>query len=106
MHYTTVYLVLHIVTWQISTIVTAYFGEEPTIASQEFYTTLTTFVQEFVVARDNLDRVRRLEAKKATREKEMRERQQSQSQLSHGAGGQGQSHIQHCRILLLQIDSI
>jgi Formin Homology 2 Domain len=67
----------------------AYFGEEPTMASQEFFTTLTTFVQEFVVSRDNLERVRRLEAKKAAREKEMRERQsQAQSQA------QPQAHLQ------------
>ena len=53
----------------------AYFGEEPAMASQDFFTTLTTFVQEFVVARDNLERVRRLEAKRAAREKEMKEQQ-------------------------------
>ena len=53
----------------------AYFGEEPAMASQDFFTTLTTFVQEFVVARDNLERVRRLEAKRAAREKEMKDQQ-------------------------------
>ena len=53
----------------------AYFGEEPSMASQDFFTTLTTFVQEFVVARDNLDRVRRLEAKRTAREKEMKDKQ-------------------------------
>ena len=54
----------------------AYFGEEAAMASQDFFTTLTTFVQEFVVARDNLERVRRLEAKRTAREKEIKEKQQ------------------------------
>ena len=53
-----------------------YFGEEAAMASQDFFTTLTTFVQEFVVARDNLERVRRLEAKRTAREKEIKEKQQ------------------------------
>jgi hypothetical protein len=56
----------------------AYFGEEPSMASQDFFTTLTTFVQEFVVARDNLDRVRRLEAKRTAREKEIKDKQLQQ----------------------------
>jgi hypothetical protein len=54
----------------------SYFGEEAAMASQDFFTTLTTFVQEFVVARDNLDRVRRLEAKRTAREKEIKDKQQ------------------------------
>lgn len=44
--------------------VLAYFGEEPTMASHDFFHTLAKFVSEFVACRDALERQRRSEAKR------------------------------------------
>jgi len=39
-----------------------YFGEDTTMRSQEFFTSLYKFIQEFSTVRDHIDRVKRAEA--------------------------------------------
>ena len=39
-----------------------YFGEDSTMRSQEFFTSLHKFIQEFSTVRDHIDRVKRAEA--------------------------------------------
>jgi len=38
-----------------------YFGEESTMKSQDFFTSLYKFIQEFSIVRDRIDRVKRAE---------------------------------------------
>jgi hypothetical protein len=54
--------------------VLAYFGEDASMSSQDFFATLNTFVKEFIVARDILERVNKVEKSKAMREQEQKNR--------------------------------
>jgi hypothetical protein len=49
--------------------VLAYFGEEHNMPSQDFFSTLTKFVKEFITERDNVERQRIKEAKRQARER-------------------------------------
>jgi dishevelled associated activator of morphogenesis len=55
--------------------VLAYFGEDASMSSQDFFATLNTFVQEFIVARDSLERANKVEKSKAMRDQEQKNRQ-------------------------------
>ncbi len=45
-----------------------YFGEDPSMTSQYFFSTLQKFIQEFIGARDYVDRARRAETRAALRD--------------------------------------
>jgi len=47
--------------------VLSYFGEEPSLASHDFFSTLSKFISEFVACRDVLERQRKAEAKRTQR---------------------------------------
>lgn len=67
--------------------VLAYFGEEPTLQSHDFFQTLSKFIQEFVTTRDAVERIRKLEEKRKERDAAEQLKKNNAASKSDGQGG-------------------